>query len=535
MTERLVRLRNRAASDADFYEYAENLEKENQELKKELIAREVNKPIHVAISADDFEENRYGQIASNIKMAKSENAMELLPMIRVFDTNGSEIILPISGKFDPKTLERGRRVFVNGESLIIGTDGYYQGGEILPFERLLEDERLVLKSEAGSNAVICWPAKSLDIHSLKPGDGIRFIGEVALENVGQSLNLDELAVVPDPKEFSDIVGKQWQRIFDTFERKIHLLYNRIQNSSTDDTARKWLACALWGLNGNGKTTGAKALAWYAAQKFEVADKNSMIVVKAGEIISKYVGQTQNNIANIFKKLRQMSSEHGFAILLIDEFDALAHSSDVDVESSWIRSSIVPQWKTELQGPIPLENVLIVVTLNDKKNVDAAILRRFWDQEVVAELEAVPVLVNKTFKRESTANIQTERIADSLMNFLRTFRLGRLQFANKHWRDFHPADIMSYADIESVCIEGIECAEYEDRKPKEADVIACATNLFLEKAKRIRVGTENGFRRSNARDYFATLSDEEFSNLDKVLLYDKTTEAENVVCDDVEDL
>ncbi|MBN2103754.1 AAA family ATPase [bacterium] len=503
---------------------------ENDALRKELKIRDENKPLHIAVVAEDYNQTKY---RNTLIPPATKNTDKMLPQIKVIDPSGGEVIVPVHNKINPTYLKKGNTVYVNGDSLVIGANGFYEGGEVLSFERILEDGRIVLKSESSNTSILCWPSQSLDTTALKKGDGIRHLGSVALENVGQSLNLDDLTMIPEYKPYSDIIGDRWKEIFNIYSRKIQLLYNRIKNNT--QTGRKYLSIALWGLNGNGKTSGAQCMIWDAAQRFGISDKKSIIVVKAGEILSKWVGQTQNNIANIFKKLREISAEHGFAILMIDEFDALCHGGGGDTESSWIETSIVPQWKAELQGMIPLENVLIIVTLNDKRNVEAAILRRFTDMEVIAQPECVPPLMHHIFRKEwADQKLNTDRISKPLMHFLKSQSLGKLHFANKHFREFYPADIMCYADIENICIESIEIAEFEERQPTEKDILACAQKLYTEKAKRIRVGVENGVRRSNARNYF-NLSDEEFNHLDSVILSENQSHSGHLTADDMEDL
>jgi transitional endoplasmic reticulum ATPase len=118
---------------------------------------------------------------------------------------------------------------------------------------------------------------------------------------------------------------------------------------------------LHGPPGTGKTLLAKAVANEANANF--------ISVKGPELISKWVGESEKHIRDIFKKANQVSP----SIIFFDEFDSIskARGSNCGSDSS---EKVVNQLLTELDGVEELENVIIIAATNRKDLIDPALLR-----------------------------------------------------------------------------------------------------------------------------------------------------------------
>jgi transitional endoplasmic reticulum ATPase len=118
---------------------------------------------------------------------------------------------------------------------------------------------------------------------------------------------------------------------------------------------------LYGPPGTGKTLLAKAVATESNANF--------ISVKGPELISKWVGESEKHIRDIFKKANQVSP----AIIFFDEFDSISKSrgSGFGNDSS---EKVVNQLLTELDGIEELENVIIIAATNRKDLIDPALLR-----------------------------------------------------------------------------------------------------------------------------------------------------------------
>lgn len=118
---------------------------------------------------------------------------------------------------------------------------------------------------------------------------------------------------------------------------------------------------LSGPSGTGKTLLAKAVATEANANF--------ISVKGPELISKWVGESEKHVREIFKKAKQVSP----SIIFFDEFDSIskARGSGMGNDAS---EKVVNQLLTELDGIEDLENVMIIAATNRADLIDPAILR-----------------------------------------------------------------------------------------------------------------------------------------------------------------
>jgi len=118
---------------------------------------------------------------------------------------------------------------------------------------------------------------------------------------------------------------------------------------------------LHGPPGTGKTLIAKALA-------KMTDSN-FISIKGPELLSKWVGESEKGVREIFRKARQAAP----CIVFFDEVDALAPRRSGG-DSSHVSENVVSQILTEIDGLEELHNVLIIGATNRLDIVDEALLR-----------------------------------------------------------------------------------------------------------------------------------------------------------------
>jgi transitional endoplasmic reticulum ATPase len=118
---------------------------------------------------------------------------------------------------------------------------------------------------------------------------------------------------------------------------------------------------LYGLPGTGKTMLVKALATESNLNF--------INVKGPELLSKWVGESERAVREVFRKARQASP----ALVFFDEVDAIvpARASGSD---SHVTERIVSQFLTELDGLEELKDVVIIAATNRPDLLDRSILR-----------------------------------------------------------------------------------------------------------------------------------------------------------------
>ncbi|XRO75417.1 CDC48 family AAA ATPase [Methanocaldococcus sp. 28A] len=118
---------------------------------------------------------------------------------------------------------------------------------------------------------------------------------------------------------------------------------------------------LFGPPGTGKTLLAKAVANESGANF--------ISVKGPEIFSKWVGESEKAIREIFRKARQSAP----CIIFFDEIDAIAPKRGRDL-SSGVTDKVVNQLLTELDGMEEPKDVIVIAATNRPDIIDPALLR-----------------------------------------------------------------------------------------------------------------------------------------------------------------
>ena len=119
---------------------------------------------------------------------------------------------------------------------------------------------------------------------------------------------------------------------------------------------------LHGPPGTGKTLIAKALAKMTESNF--------ISIKGPELLSKWVGESEKGVREIFRKARQAAP----CIIFLDEVDALVPRRGSGDSGSHVTENVVSQILTEIDGLEELHNVLIIGATNRLDIVDEALLR-----------------------------------------------------------------------------------------------------------------------------------------------------------------
>jgi len=118
---------------------------------------------------------------------------------------------------------------------------------------------------------------------------------------------------------------------------------------------------LCGPPGTGKTLVAKALANQSGANF--------ISIKGAELLSKYVGESEHAVRDVFKKAKQVAP----CIIFFDEIDALAPCRR-ESDGTRVSERVVSQLLTEMDGVEDLREVLILAATNRADIIDPALLR-----------------------------------------------------------------------------------------------------------------------------------------------------------------
>src|SRR5215218_2244284 len=119
---------------------------------------------------------------------------------------------------------------------------------------------------------------------------------------------------------------------------------------------------LYGPPGTGKTLMAKA----AANESEA----NFISIKGPELLSKWVGESEKGVREVFRKARQAAP----CIIFFDELDAIAPHRGADFGDSHVTERVISQLLTELDGLEILTNVVVIGATNRPDIIDPALLR-----------------------------------------------------------------------------------------------------------------------------------------------------------------
>ncbi|KUJ93063.1 MAG: Cell division cycle protein 48-like protein [Archaeoglobus fulgidus] len=179
----------------------------------------------------------------------------------------------------------------------------------------------------------------------------------ALKNIEPSAMREVLVEVPNVK-WEDIGGLEHakQELMEAVEWP--LKYPEVFRAANIKPPRGIL---LFGPPGTGKTLLAKAVANESNANF--------ISVKGPELLSKWVGESEKHVREMFRKARQVAP----CVIFFDEIDSLAPRRG-GIGDSHVTERVVSQLLTELDGLEELKDVVVIAATNRPDMIDPALLR-----------------------------------------------------------------------------------------------------------------------------------------------------------------
>ena len=197
---------------------------------------------------------------------------------------------------------------------------------------------------------------------------------------------------------------------------------------------------LYGPPGTGKTLMAKA----AANESEA----NFISIKGPELLSKWVGESEKGVREVFRKARQAAP----CIIFFDELDAIAPSRGADFGDSHVTERVISQLLTELDGLEILTNVIVIGATNRPDIIDLALLRpgRFDRLLYVPPPDRdsrIEIIKIHTTKKPLAEDVKVEELAD-------------------HTDSYTGADIASLSSAAVMLALREHVSKYQD--PKEAN-------------------------------------------------------------------
>ncbi|KNC76406.1 hypothetical protein SARC_11091, partial [Sphaeroforma arctica JP610] len=128
---------------------------------------------------------------------------------------------------------------------------------------------------------------------------------------------------------------------------------------------------LYGPPGTGKTLMARQIG-------KMLNAVEPKIVNGPEILDKYVGQSEQNIRNLFMDAEAEQAAKGdfsqLHIIIFDEFDAICKQRGNSASSSGVGDTVVNQLLSKIDGVDQLNNILLIGMTNRRDLIDEALLR-----------------------------------------------------------------------------------------------------------------------------------------------------------------
>ena len=218
---------------------------------------------------------------------------------------------------------------------------------------------------------------------------------------------------------------------------------------------------LYGPPGTGKTLIAKA----AANESEA----NFISIKGPELLSKWVGESEKGVREVFRKARQAAP----CIIFFDEIDAIAPRRGGDFGDSHVTERLISQLLTELDGLEILTNVIVIGATNRPDIIDPALLRpgRFDRLLYVPPPDRdsrIQIIKIHTRKKPLADDVNVEQLAD-------------------HTEGYTGADIASLSSAAVMLALREYISKYKDQKEADNRVQELKIQMghFEEAMKKIR--------------------------------------------------
>uniref|UniRef100_A0AAF5HXH2 AAA domain-containing protein n=1 Tax=Strongyloides stercoralis TaxID=6248 RepID=A0AAF5HXH2_STRER len=191
--------------------------------------------------------------------------------------------------------------------------------------------------------------KNIDIKDIEESlESMTYIDKIAskkINNSGKDVNWDDIIGMEECKKIL-IETIIWPS-----------KYNEIYKNCPIRLGR---SCILYGPSGVGKSFIVRGL----IKKANIYT----IIIKGPELLSKYIGSSEENVRKTFEKARQNKP----CLLVFEEFDGIAPRRGHD--STGVTDRVVNQLLTEMDGIEGLDGVFIIATTSKIDLIDPALLR-----------------------------------------------------------------------------------------------------------------------------------------------------------------
>ncbi len=281
--------------------------------------------------------------------------------------HNNQILKVTTGMLDKPDLRQGQYVWLHPKSYaIIGASTNFEEGLVGKIDNIIGDKLVVTLGDGFEKKIIPWDDEfgeevkigyevsllppTYEILELRPSSEIRdmFLGEKPGVHYAEVGGLDDVI-----ERLRDVVELPY---------KEPELFEHAQLTPPR-------GMLLYGPPGCGKTLLAKA----------VATENDMTFfnVSVADILSKWVGESENMIKALFRKARETAP----SIIFFDEFDALGTTRGQQ-DTAGVHKNLIAQILSEMDGIKELSDVYVMGATNRPDMIDPALLRPGRFDEVI---------------------------------------------------------------------------------------------------------------------------------------------------------
>ncbi|MGQ0536356.1 MAG: AAA family ATPase [Methanobacteriota archaeon] len=283
--------------------------------------------------------------------------------------SGSQVLKVALGQVKRDALRQGQYVWLHPKTYaVVAYSKHYEEGIVGKVVDVMANRIVVTLGEGFERKIINVDPEVVALEEMKIGYEISLLPPThEILEVRPSTEIRDLFLGESPNVRYDQIGgleEVLERIRDVIElpyrepelfAKIHLKAPR--------------GVLLYGPPGCGKTLIGKAVA--------TENKMTFFNISVADILSKWVGESENMIKAVFRKAR----ENAPSVIFFDEFDALGTTRGQQ-DTSGVNKNIIAQILSEMDGIKALHDVYVLAATNRPDMVDPALLRPGRFDEVI---------------------------------------------------------------------------------------------------------------------------------------------------------